>query len=111
MKQTERTLQEYRTTLSPREVIAQAKKFFARRNGIYSAFLDKEGPTFATFRGQGTEEVVIGTSPVEGGTLVTGSTYLFDMQVARFFATLPPFEPAERLAGPALPAAEPPRIR
>jgi hypothetical protein len=100
MKQTERTLQEYHTTLPPREVIARAKKFFASRNGIYSAFLDKEGPTFVTFRGQGTEEVVIATSPVEGGTLVTGSTYLFDMQVARFFATLPPFELAERLAGP-----------
>jgi len=102
MKQTERTLQEYHTTLPPREVIAQAKRFFARRNGIYSAFLDKEGPTFVTFRGQGTEEVVIGTSPVEGGTLVTGSTYLFDMQVARFFSTLPPFELVERLAGPAV---------
>ena len=24
-----------------------------------------------------------------GGTRVTGSTYLFDMQIARFFATLP----------------------
>ena len=28
------------------------------------------------------------------GTLVTGSTYLFDQQVARFFATLPPVEVA-----------------
>jgi hypothetical protein len=111
MNQTERTLQEYRTTLPPREVIARAKNFFARRSAIYSAFLDKEGPTFVTFRGQGTEEVVIGTSPVEGGTLVTGSTYLFDMQVARFFTTLPPFELVERLAGPALPAGESPPTR
>ncbi len=99
MRQTERSLQEYRTTLGPRDVLARAKNFFSKRNSIYAAFLDKEGPTFVTFRGQGTEEIVIGTSPVEGGTLVTGSTYLFDMQVARFFATLPPIEAAERLLG------------
>jgi hypothetical protein len=104
MRQTERSLQEYRTTLPPAEVVAQAKKFFAKRNGIYAAFLEKEGPTYATFRGQGGEEIVIGTSSVEGGTLVTGSTYLFDMQVARFFATLPPFVPAERLGAAALDA-------
>ncbi|MFN2567049.1 MAG: hypothetical protein ABR499_18785 [Gemmatimonadaceae bacterium] len=99
MRQSERSLQEYRTTLPPREVLARAKQFFAERNSIYAAFLDKEGPTFVTFRGQGGEEVVIGTSPVERGTLVTGSTYLFDMQVARFFATLPSLEPAEHLGG------------
>ena len=109
MKQTERSLQEYRTTLPPSEVISQAKRFFARRNGIYSAFLDREGPGFVTFRGQGTEEIVIGTSPVQGGTLVSGSTYLFDMQVARFFATLPPLELTERLAGSSRPAADRPQ--
>jgi len=109
MNQTERSLQEYRTTLAPAEVLAQAKKFFSRRNGIYSTFLDREGPTFVSLRGQGGEEIVIGTSPVEGGTLVTGSTYLFDMQVARFFSTLPPFEPTERLAGPGVAGAESPR--
>ena len=31
MNQTERSLQEYRTTLPPAEVLAQAKTFFARR--------------------------------------------------------------------------------
>ena len=43
-------------------------------------------------RGQGGEEVLIGATPATdgGGTRVTGSTYLFDAQVARFFATLPP---------------------
>jgi hypothetical protein len=100
MRQTERTLQEYHTTLPPQEVVARAKTFFAKRNGIYAAFLEKEGPTFATFRGQGGEELVIGTSPAGDGTLVTGSSYLFDMQIARFFATLPPFELTERLLGP-----------
>ena len=104
MKQTERTLQEYHTTLQPSEVLAQAKRFFSKRNGIYSAFLEKEGPTYVSFRGQGTEELVIGATRAGNGTLVTGSTYLFDMQIARFFATLPPFEPAERLLDAPVPA-------
>ncbi len=40
--------------------------------------------------GWGGEELLIGVRPVDGGTAVTGSTYLFDMQVSRFFAMLPP---------------------
>lgn len=81
---------EYSTTSSPAEVLARAKVFFARRNPIYAAFLEKEGPAFAAFRGQGGEELVIGVAPTEGGTAVRASTYLFDMQARRFFATLPP---------------------
>jgi hypothetical protein len=81
---------EYRTTHSPAEVLAQAKKFFAVRNPLYAAFLEKEGETFVTFRGQGGEELVIGVASVAGGTVVRASTYLFDMQAQRFFATLPP---------------------
>ena len=90
--QDDRTLQEARTTLSVAEVIAAAKAFFARRNSLYAAFVEKEGPTFVSLRGQGGEEVLIGATaaPDGGGTRVTGSTYLFDQQVARFFATLPP---------------------
>ncbi len=84
-------MQETMTTLSPEEVLAQAKDFFARRANIYAAFLDKEGPTFVALRGQGGEEVIIGVRRLEGGTQVTGSTYIFDQQVARFFSTLPPF--------------------
>jgi hypothetical protein len=84
-----RTLQEAITTASPEEVIDEAKRFFARRNGIYAAFLEKEGPGWANFRGQGGEEIVIGTAPAEGGTRVSASTYLFDQQVARFLSTLP----------------------
>jgi hypothetical protein len=92
--QENRTLQETRTTLSASEVIDAAKRFFARRNSLYAAFAEREGPTFVSLRGQGGEEVLIGASPAKdgGGTLVTGSTYLFDQQVARFFATLPPAE-------------------
>ena len=89
MAASQSTLQECQTSLAPAEVLALAKKFFARRSTLYAAFLDKEGPTFCSFRGQGGEEIVIGVAPANGGTRVTGSTYLFDMQVARFFSTLP----------------------
>lgn len=90
MVKSNRTLQETRTSLAPADVVAQAKVFFAGRQGIYSAFLDMEGPNWASFRGQGGEELVIAATAAEdGATLVTGSTYLFDMQVARFFSTLP----------------------
>ena len=86
------TLQEYRTTLAPNEVLTRAKSFFARGPSLYASFLDMEGPTFCSFRGQGGEELIIGVSAApDGGTRVTGSSYLFDMQVARFFTTLPPF--------------------
>ena len=87
--QSGRTLQEAVTTASPAEVIAEAKRFFGRRSGIYAAFLEKEGPGWAGFRGQGGEEIVVGTAPAEGGTRVSASTYLFDQQVARFLSTLP----------------------
>jgi hypothetical protein len=105
MNQSQRTMQEYRSTLPPAEVLSQAKTFFTGRNNIYAAFLDLEGPGFVTFRGQGTEEIVIAAMVQNGATLVTGSTYLFDMQVARFFSTLPAFESAERLLPPG-PATE-----
>ena len=89
MAASQSTLQECQTSLAPAEVLARAKEFFTRRSTLYAAFLDKEGPTFCSFRGQGGEEIVIGVAPANGGTRVTGSTYLFDMQVARFFSTLP----------------------
>ena len=88
-QQSSRTLQETVTTLAPAEVLQAVKTFFARRNPIYAAFLEKEGPTYAAFRGQGGEEIIVGVLPAQGGTRVTASTYMFDQQVARFFATLP----------------------
>ncbi len=85
-----RTVQECTTNLSGDEVLKRAKTFFATRPSIYSAFIDKEGPGFASFRGQGGEEIVVAVSAAADGkgTRVTGSSYLFDMQVSRFFATL-----------------------
>ena|ERR1043166_86340 len=83
------TLQEHRTTLPPAEVLRLAGDFFSRRSSLYAAFPDRVGPGFRTFRGQGGEEIVIAAAEDNGATRVTGSSYLFDMQVARFFAGLP----------------------
>ena len=88
--QQSRSLQETRTTLAPAEVLDAARQYFARRNAIYAAFLEREGPTFLNFRGQGGEELIIGVQPDGSGTRVTASTYIFDQQVGRFFSTLPP---------------------
>ncbi|MGI8548854.1 MAG: hypothetical protein ACR2M1_16270 [Gemmatimonadaceae bacterium] len=94
MAQTDRTLQDTVTSLPPADVIGAAKRFFARRNSVYTAFIDMEGPTFVTLRGAGGEEIAIGATLQNGATLVTGSTYLFDQQVARFLATLPAPDPS-----------------
>ncbi|MGH7602974.1 MAG: hypothetical protein ACRENK_03140 [Gemmatimonadaceae bacterium] len=90
MPQRNRTFQETTTALTPAQVLAEAKRFFARENGVYAAFPEQEGPTYMTLRGQGGEEVVIGAFPDSKGTRVTGSTYLFDQQVARFLSMLAP---------------------
>ncbi|MFL5616858.1 MAG: hypothetical protein ACJ79A_00530 [Gemmatimonadaceae bacterium] len=97
MNQSQRTLQEYHTTATPAEVIAEAKEFFPRRNSLYATFIDREGPAFVSFRGQGGEELIIAAVADGARTRVTGSTYLFDMQIARFFTTLPPFQLEETL--------------
>lgn len=93
MSQTSRTLQETVTTLDSATTLAAAKRFFARQNGVYAAFPEQESDRHLTLRGQGGEEVVIAVAPLRVGTRVTGSTYLFDQQLARFFATLPSPEP------------------
>jgi hypothetical protein len=90
MVKSKRTLQEALTSLTPQDVLARARQFFTQRSPLYGAFLEKEAPGYSTFRGQGGEEIVIAASPKDGATLVTGSTYLFDMQVARFMSSLPP---------------------
>ncbi len=95
MPQASRTLLETRTAVGPADVLERAKNFFAARNSIYSAFIEREGPHHITMRGQGGEELIVHAVPAAGGSMVTGSSYLFDAQIARFFATLPPVpEPA-----------------
>ncbi|MDQ6887569.1 MAG: hypothetical protein M3068_09780 [Gemmatimonadota bacterium] len=79
-----------RTAGSPAVVLAAARNFFAGRNPIYAAFLEKEGPNYVAFRGQGGEEIVIAAEEVAGGSAVRGSTYLFSQQLQRFFSTLDP---------------------
>jgi len=86
------TLLEHRTSLEPARVLDAAREFFSRRNTLYAAFIEQESPTHVTMRGQGGEELVIAATPGAGHTLVTGSSYLFDAQISRFFATLPPVE-------------------
>ena len=96
MKPSRETLQEFSTTLAPDDVMASAAQFFSTRNPLYTAALDKSGPGWASYRGQGGEEVVVAARAVEGGSHVTGSSYLFTMQLARFFTTLPALDqPAE----------------
>lgn len=90
MSQQQRTLQETTTVQSPADVLKAAKDFFARQMGVYAAFPEQESKTHVTLRGQGGEEVVIAAVPNGGETKVTGSTYLFDQQISRFFATLAP---------------------
>ena len=91
MTVSQRTLQECTTSLSGDEVLSRAKTFFSTRPSLYAAYLDMEGPAFCSFRGQGGEEIVVGVASADqgGGTRVTGSSYLFDMQVSRFLTTLP----------------------
>lgn len=99
MAQRERVLQETTTKVSPAEVLQSAKEFFARQTGIYAAFPEQESSTHVSLRGQGGEEVVIAALPGSGGTRVTGSTYLFDQQVARFLSTLAPVPEAVSTSG------------
>lgn len=93
--QSGRTLQQQRTALPAAEVLSSARNFFSQRSGIYAAFLEKEGPTWMSLRGQGGEEIVIAATADSGSTAVTASSYMFDAQVAQFLSTLPPVVPGE----------------
>ena len=77
-----------------------AVTFFSRSGGVYSAFVETRGPTHVVLRGQGGEEIAIAASAIEGGSAVSGSSYLYDQQVARFLDSLPAF--AEVDVAPAL---------
>lgn len=75
-------------TLSPAEVFARAKAFFAERVPHQSAFPEKEGPGFLVLRGQGGEEVAIACRAAPEGTVIRASTLLFDQVLSRFLSTL-----------------------
>jgi hypothetical protein len=106
-----RTQQETNTSLNGAAVLAAATEFFAQRSGIYSAFPEKSGPTYVALRGQGGEDVVFGVATIPGGTRVTGSSYMFDQQIARFLSALPVYvapppepEPVAEISDGATPA-------
>jgi hypothetical protein len=93
MSSSSRTLLETRTSAPPADVLERAKRFFSANNSIYAAYVEREGPQYVTLRGQGGEELIVHAVPAAAagsGTDVTGSSYLFDAQIARFFTTLPP---------------------
>lgn len=94
-QQSRRQLQDALTALPVAEVLAGAAQFFSQRSGIYAAFVEKQSATHVALRGQGGEEIVIGARETPAGTAVTGSSYLFDQQVARFLESLPPALPME----------------
>lgn len=77
------------TALPGSDVLERAKTFFAERVPHNAAFVEKEGPTFATFRGQGGEELALAVLPGEQGTRVRASSLFFDQAIDRFFSTLP----------------------
>jgi hypothetical protein len=83
---------EMMTTLEPADVLARAKVFFSERAPHNAAFLEKEGPSHAVFRGQGGEELTMAVVPAGGVTRVRASTLFFDQIIGRFFSTLPAAE-------------------
>lgn len=78
------------TKLAPAEVLDRAKTFFAERVPHLGAFVEKEGPQFATFRGQGGEELTIAVFARGEATRVRASSLFYDQAIGRFFSTLPP---------------------
>ncbi len=77
------------TSLPGEEVLKRAKTFFAERVPQYSAFPEKEGPSYASFRGQGGQEIAMAVRTDPLGTRVRASALLHDQAIARFFSTLP----------------------
>jgi hypothetical protein len=82
------------TSLPPRDVLERAKTFFAERVPHNAAYPEQEGPTFATFRGQGGEEIAVAVIAADRGTRVRASSQFFDQAIGRFFSTLPAPEDA-----------------
>lgn len=107
-QQSRRQLQDTLTSLDVAAVITAATHFFSQRNGVYSAFVEKQGPSHVVLRGQGGEEIVIAARSTPEGTAVSGSSYLFDQQIARFLESLPPALPVTTTALPETTTPEPP---
>lgn len=81
--------QNWLTSLSPADVLARAKSFFAERVPLNAAYPEKEGPGYLVLRGQGGEEVALAVTASPQGTQIRASTLFFDQAVSRFLSTLP----------------------
>ncbi len=77
------------TSLTGSEVLARATEFFSERVPNQAAFPEHQSDQHLVLRGQGGEEVVIGTFATPDGTRVRGSTLMFDQALDRFLSTLP----------------------
>jgi hypothetical protein len=77
------------TTLTPDEIFARARCFFAERVPNQAAFPEREGPGFLVMRGQGGEEIAIAAATDASVTRVRASTLFFDHALDRFLASLP----------------------
>jgi hypothetical protein len=86
------------TSFNSAEVLRRARDFFTERVPQYGMTVEREGPAYAVFRGQGGEELVIAVAPATAGTRVRASTLLFDQAIGRFFSTLPPATQTESAA-------------
>lgn len=80
------------TSLTPSEVLARARDFFAERVPQYAAYPEQVGDSWMVLRGQGGEEIAIAVLPAERGHRVRGSTLFFDQPLDRFLTTLPTVE-------------------
>ena len=86
------TMLETTTELAADEVLARAKSFFATRP-VAVLHLHRQGRPrlrVVSRTGRRGDRDRRERGPQGRGTRVTGSSYLFDMQVARFFVTLEP---------------------
>ena len=93
-------IQEVLTDLPAAEVIDRAKEFFATRLSQYTALVAEEGDAHVKFEVEA-GEVVIGTVPKEGRTLVRGSTSRLHHELSQFLTTLAPAEEVrQNLVGP-----------
>lgn len=103
---------ETETELSPEEVVARAKEFFAGRLSPYTGFLLDSGPAHARFHTEaGT--LTIGVGRRDGRNVVRGSTSRLHHGLSQFLAILSrPEEVRQARVGPratmaALPAVGP----
>ena len=93
-------IQEVLTDVPPAEVLERAKEFFSTRLSQYTAIVSDEGPAHVKFDIDA-GEVVIGTVPQDGRTLVRGSTSRVHHELSQFLTTLAPSEEVhQNVVGP-----------